>query len=95
MVLMIDALTRWSHVSLLSIYNTAFAKVFAQIIWLRARFMDHSTKKIRLNNTEEFTSQAFDDYCMSMGILVEQHVAHVHTQNWLAESLVKRLPISL
>ena len=50
-------------------------------------------KKFCLHNTSEFTSQAFDDYCMSIGIDVEHHVAHTHTQNGLAKSLIKRLQI--
>ena len=33
----------------------------------------------------------FNDYCMSIGINVEHPVPHVHTQNGLAESLIKRL----
>ena len=38
-------------------------------------------------------SQAFNDYCMSIGITVEYHVTHVHTQNDLAKSLIKRLQL--
>ena len=45
---------------------------------------------IRLDNAGEFTSQAFDDYCMSIGIKIEHPVAYVHTQNGLAESFIKR-----
>ena len=48
---------------------------------------------MRLDNAGEFTSQAFDDYCMSIGIKVEHPVAHVHTQNGLAESFIKRLQL--
>ncbi|GKD76044.1 disease resistance CC-NBS-LRR class family protein [Tanacetum coccineum] len=50
-------------------------------------------KHVRLDNTGEFTSQSFNDYCMSVGIVVEHPVAHVHTQNGLAESLIKRLQL--
>nr|XP_011465717.1 PREDICTED: uncharacterized protein LOC101293208 [Fragaria vesca subsp. vesca] len=70
-----------------------FAKLFAQIIKLRAQFPDYSIKSIRLDNAGEFTSQAFDDYCMSLGIEIEHPVPHVHTQNGLAEALIKRLQI--
>nr|GEV30249.1 putative copia-like polyprotein [Tanacetum cinerariifolium] len=48
-------------------------------------------KTIRLDNVGEFTSQTFNDYCKSIGICVENSVAHVHTQNGLAESLIKRI----
>ncbi|CAA7024739.1 unnamed protein product [Microthlaspi erraticum] len=90
-MVLIDASTRWSHVSLLSTRNLAFARLLAQLIRLRAHFPDFPLKAIRLDNAGEFTSQAFNDYCMSIGISVEHPVAHVHTQNGLAESLIKRL----
>ncbi|KAK1406586.1 hypothetical protein QVD17_42024 [Tagetes erecta] len=89
----IDASSRWSHVSLLSTRNVAFAKFLAQIIKLRAHFPDYTIKTVRLDNAGEFTSHAFNDYCMSVGIVVEHPVAHVHTQNGLAESLIKRLQL--
>ena len=54
---------------------------------------DHAIKTIRLDNASEFTSQAFNDYCMSIGIKVEHRIAHVHTQNGLAESFIKRLQL--
>ncbi|CAM8919718.1 unnamed protein product [Rhodiola kirilowii] len=92
-MVLIDASSKWSHVCLLSTRNVAFARLLAQIIKLRAQFPDHTIKKIRLDNAGEFTSQAFDDYCMSVGISVEHSVAHVHTQNGLAESLIKRLQL--
>ncbi|GJT32677.1 RNA-directed DNA polymerase, eukaryota [Tanacetum coccineum] len=38
-------------------------------------------KRVRLDNAGEFTSHAFNDYCMSVGIVVEHPIAHVHTQN--------------
>ena len=83
-MVLIDASTRWSHVCLLSTRNVAFARFLAQIIRLRAQFPDYTIKTIRLDNAGEFTSQAFNNYCMSIGINVEYHVAHVHTQNGLA-----------
>ena len=46
-----------------------------------------------MDNAGEFTSQAFNDYCMSIGINVEHSVPHIHTQNGLAESLIKRLQL--
>ena len=92
-MVLIDASSKWSHVCLLSTRNMAFAKLLAAIIKLRAQFPDHTIKKIRLDNAGEFTSQTFDDYCMSVGIDVEHPVAHVHTQNGLAESLIKRLQL--
>ena len=90
-MVLIDASIRWSHVCLLSTRNATFARMLAQIIRLQAQFPDHPIKKIRLDNAGEFTSQAFNDYCMSIGIDAEHPVAHTHTQNGLAESLIKRL----
>ena len=92
-MVLIDASSRWSHVCLLSSRNMAFARFLTQIIKLRAQFSDYPIKRVRLDNAGEFTSQAFNDYCMVSGIEVEHSVAHVHTQNGLAESLIKRLQL--
>ena len=92
-MVLIDASTRWSHVCLLSTRNFAFARLLAQIIRLQSHFPDFSIKSIRLDNAAEFTSQTFDTYCMSVGIDVEHPVAHVHTQNGLAESFIKHLQL--
>ena len=92
-MVLIDASTRWSHVCLLSTRNMAFARLLAQIIRLKTQFPDYAIKTIRLDNAGEFTSQTFNDYCLSTGITFEHHVAHVHTQNDLAESLIKRFQL--
>ncbi|GJS41015.1 disease resistance CC-NBS-LRR class family protein [Tanacetum coccineum] len=78
-MVLIDASSRWCHVSLLSTRNVPFAKFLAQIIKLRTHFPDYTVKRVRLDNAGEFTSHAFNDYCMSVGIVVEHPVAHVHT----------------
>ena len=90
-MVLVDASTRWSHVCLLSTRNAAFSKLLAQVIKLRAHHPDYPIKSIRLDNAGEFTSKTFDDYCMSVGVEVEHHVPHVHTQNGLAEAFIKRL----
>ncbi|KAJ9555653.1 hypothetical protein OSB04_010267 [Centaurea solstitialis] len=92
-MVLVDASTRWSHVALLSTRNTTFPKLLAQIIKLRAHHPDYPIKSIRLDNAAEFTSKTFDDYCMTLGIDVEHPVAYVHSQNGLAEALIKRLQI--
>ncbi|WCJ38519.1 hypothetical protein M5689_019577 [Euphorbia peplus] len=92
-MVLIDASTRWSHVCLLSTRNMAFARLLAQIIRLRVQFPDYTIKSIRLDNAGEFTSEAFNSYCMSIGIAIERPVAHVHTQNSLAESFIKHLQL--
>ena len=92
-MVLIDVSTRWSHVCLLSSRNVAFARLLAQIIRLRVQFPDHPIKTIRLDNADEFSSQTFLDYCMSIGIDVQHPVAHIHSQNGLAESFIKRLQL--
>lgn len=79
MVLIIDASTRWTHLSLLSIQNKIFAKFVAKIIKLNAQFYDYPIKSIRMDNASEFISKTFDDYCMVLGITVEYLVRRVHT----------------
>ena len=56
-LVLIDASTTWSHVSLLSSCGVAFARFLAQIIRLRAQFHDFLNKKFRLDNAGEFTSK--------------------------------------
>ena len=50
--------------------------VSLKIIRLKAQFPDYTIKTIHLDNVGEFTSQAFNDYCMSTGIRVE-HPVHM------------------
>ena len=45
-----------------------------------------------MDNVGEFTSKAFNDYCMALG-KVEHPVPYVHTRNDLAESLIKRIKL--
>ena len=92
-MVLIDASTRWSHVCLLSTHNIALSRLLAQIIKLRAQFPDYPITSIKLDNADEFTSQTFTDYCMSVGININHPVAHTQTQNGLAESLIKRLQL--
>ena len=68
-MVLIDTSTRWSLVCLLSTRNVVFSRLLAQIIWLKAQFLDHPIKTICLDNASEFSSQAFLDYCMSIRIV--------------------------
>ena len=92
-MVLIDASTRWSHVCLLFTKNVVFARLLAQMTKLRAQFPDYPIKTMRLDNAGKFTSQTLNDYCMSIGINIERSIAHVHTQNGLAKSLIKRLQL--
>ena len=92
-MVLIDVSTRWSHVSLLSTRNHTFTKIIAQVIKLKAQHLEHQIKSIRMDNAAKFSSCAFNDYCMALGIQVQHSVQYVHTQNRLAESLMKRIKL--
>jgi hypothetical protein len=92
-MVLIDASNRWSHVSLLLTRNHAFAKIMAQLIKLKAHYPEHRIQSIRMDNAAEFSSHAFNDYCIALGIQVQHFVPYVHTQNYLAESLIKRIKL--
>jgi transposase InsO family protein len=90
-MVLIDASIGWSHVCLLSTCNHAFTKFMTQVIRLKVNYLESRIKSIRMDNAAEFSSQAFNDYCMAQGIEVQHSVPYVHTQNGLAESLIKRI----
>jgi hypothetical protein len=90
-MVLIDAFTRWSHVCLLSTRNHALAMFIAHIIKLRAHHVEYAIQMIKMDNATEFSSRAFNDYCMPLGINVEHFVPYVHAQNGVAESLIKRI----
>jgi len=92
-MVLINASSRLLHVCLLTTRNMVFARFIVQIIRLKIQFLDYAIKKARLDIVGKFTSQAFNDYCVSMGIDIERPVPHVHTQNDMAELLIKRLQL--
>ena len=61
---------------LLSTRNNSFVKFIAKLIELRAQFPNYQIKSIRMDNVGEFTSKAFDDYCMALGIEVKYLILH-------------------
>ena len=65
---------------LLSTRNHAFAKIITQVIRLRAHHPEHQIQSIRMDNAAEFSSKAFNDYYMALGIQVQHSVPYVHTQ---------------
>ena len=67
-MVLIDASTLWSHVCLLTTRNHVFAKIITQVIKLKAQHLEHQIKSIRMDNATEFSSHAFNDYCMALGI---------------------------
>jgi hypothetical protein len=85
--------TRWSHVCLLSTHNHAFAKFLTQVIRLKANYPGYKIKSICMDNAVEFSSRAFNDYCMDQGIKVHHYVSYVHTQNGLTKFIIKRIKL--
>jgi hypothetical protein len=51
----------------------------SQIIKVKTNFPEHRINSIRMDNAAEFTSHAFNDYCMALGIQVQHSVPYVHT----------------
>jgi hypothetical protein len=92
-MVLINASTRWSHVCLLSTQNQTFVKIMVQVIRLKASFPENRIQSIRLDNAAGFSSRSFNDYCTTEGIQVQHSVPYVHTQNGLAESLIKRIKL--
>ena len=92
-IILIDASISWSHVCLLSTCNLTFTRLLVQIIKLGAQFPDYYIKTIHPDNVGEFTYQSFNDYCLSIGIIVENPIAHIHTQNDLVELFIKYLQL--
>jgi len=74
-------------------WNVAFARLISHIIRPQTQFPDYPIKIIWLDNAREFTSREFNNFCISIGIDVEHSVAHVYTQNGLAESIIKLLQL--
>jgi hypothetical protein len=60
---------------------------------LKENFPEHRLQSIRLDNAAEFSSRAFNNYCMAQDIKVQHSVLYVCTQNRLAESLIKRIKL--
>jgi hypothetical protein len=79
-MVLIDASTRWSHVYLLPAHNHVFAKFMTEVIRLKTNYPEYRIKSIRMDNNAEFSSQTFNDYCMTQGIEVHHSVSYVHTK---------------
>lgn len=46
-----------------------------------------------MKNAGKFSAMTFDEFGEAQGIDVEHPIVHVHTQNGLAESLIKRMQV--
>lgn len=65
-----DASASWSHACLLSTSNLAFVRLAYSNNSNTRTISDYAIKIICLHNTDEFTSQIFDDYCMLIGTTI-------------------------
>jgi hypothetical protein len=92
-MVLIDVSTRWSHVCLLLTRSNAFSKFMTQLTRLKGNYPAYRLQSVRLDNAAEFSSRAFNDYCMAQGIEVQHLVPYVHTQDGLVESLIKRIKL--
>jgi transposase InsO family protein len=69
------------------------SQFMTQVIRLKANYPEYRIKSSCMDNAAEFSSQAFNDYCMAQEIEVQHSVPYVHTQNGLAESLIKGIKL--
>ena len=88
-----DATRAYMNVQLLSTQNHAFPQLLTQILKLQSLYPENPIKTIRFDSAGEFTSTTFEQFCASAGITQESTVPHVHTQNGLAEAIIKSLQV--
>jgi len=92
-LVLVDALGRQSHVSLLSTKNLAFANLLSMFIHLKAHSPDYPIKILRIDNAREFWSRSFEDYCTATGINLTYSITYEYAQNRLAESFIKQIQL--
>jgi hypothetical protein len=63
------------------------------VIRLEANYSKYRFQSVRLDNAAEFSSRAFNNYCITRGIELHHLMPYVHTQNGLTESLIKRIKL--
>ena len=88
---LVDASGKHAEVSLLSTRNLAFPKLLAMIIKIRVHHPEARIKTLRMDNTGEFRSKNFEDFCTATGIHLTYSVPYEHNQNGLAEAYIKKL----
>ena len=81
------------EVSLLSSRNIVFAKLLAMLIKFRTHHPDFSVKTLRMDNSKEFRSKHFEDYCTAIGIDLTYAAPYEHSQNGLAETFIKKIQL--
>jgi hypothetical protein len=88
-LVIIDASDSHLEVALLSTQNLVFSRILAILIRYKNHFLDHPVKFLRMDNTLEFRSHAFEDYCTATGITLTYSAPYEHSQNRFAEAFIK------
>ena len=65
----------------------------AILIRYKNHFPNHPVKLLRMDNTLEFRSNAFEDYCTATYIILTYSTPYEHSQNGLAEFFIKKLQL--
>ena len=65
--------------------NHASTWFIAQIIKLRANYLEHQIKSIRIDSAAKFSSKAFNYYCMALGINVEYFRTLCTYTKWISQ----------
>jgi hypothetical protein len=92
-LVLVDAGGVYFEVSLLSTRNIAFSKILASLIKFRAHYLEYLVKFLHIDNTQEFKSYAFEDYCQATIISLTYGVPYEHAQNGLAEAFIKKIQL--
>ena len=69
-MVLVDASSRWSHACLLSTSNVVFARLLAQIIKLRAHFLDYPIKSIHLDNAVNLLQRHLMNIADQLGLML-------------------------
>lgn len=77
------------ELSLLSTRNMVFSKILALLIRYKTHFPDYPVKYLRMDNAQEFSFHAFEDYCTASNITFTYSIPYEHSQNGLAEASIK------
>ena len=81
------------EVALLTTRNLVFSRILAIQIRHKNHFPEYPVKFLRMDNTLEFRSHAFEDNCTASGITLTYSVSYEHSQNGLAEAFIKKVQL--
>jgi hypothetical protein len=65
-------------------------RLLVQVICLRVQFLNYSIKSIYLDNVREYSSRAFNTYCISIGIIIKHSITY---RECLIEPFIKMLQL--